>query len=434
MLKFFHTVVLMLFLGFITHAERGFSSELVVQLQTEQQAVPVALPPFIDTKSEFPRNHIKVLEEVLRFDLDWSGLARVAPAQEKGILYTVVVEVQGRKLKARAVSQGDGNEILFDEVLLTGSLERDRREIHRLANAILRVLFDVDGIAVTKILYTVRTVENGKEKSSVWEADYDGANARLVAARAGYSVTPAYVPPKWGFAPGAFVYVAYLTGQPKIFLSPLTEDAPVRLLPLLGNQLMPAVSRQRDRIAFISDASGNPDLFLQDFDPERGVLGKPRHLFTAPLAVQGTPAFSPDGKSLALVSDKGGTPRIYVLEIPPSGTPLKEMKPVLISKVNRENTAPAWSPDGSKIAYCARTQGERQIWVYDFATGKERQQTDGRGNKENPSWAPDSKHLVFNTSDAGACELYLLVLNRAKAVKLTSGPGEKRFPSWEPRG
>ena len=64
----------------------------------------------------------------------------------------------------------------------------------------------------------------------------------------------------------------------------------------------------------------------------------------------------------------------------------------------------------TKIAYCAITQGVRQIWVYDLIRREERQVTQGPGNKEIPSSAPNSLHLVFNSSDAGACELYLMDL------------------------
>ena len=111
----------------------------------------------------------------------------------------------------------------------------------------------------------------------------------------------------------------------------------------------------------------------------------------------------------------------------------KRPDPVLLTKRNNENTCPAWSPDGTKLAYSAKTNGVRQIWVYDFTTKEERQLTFGPGNKENPAWAPDSVHLVFNSTDATASELYLVNLNQPEALRISKGPGKKHYPSWGAR-
>lgn len=195
---------------------------------------------------------------------------------------------------------------------------------------------------------------------------------------------------------------------------------------------MPTMSYQRDKVAFIGDITANPDLFLQPFHPEKGAIGKPYQIFSAPRSTQGTPTFSPDGKKVAFVSNKDGSARIYVMDIPAPGTNIKNLSAKLISKTNRENSAPAWSPDGSKIAYCSSTKSVRQIWIYDFDKNEERQLTEGSGNKENPTWAPNSLHLMFNSTGGSGSELYLINLNQPEAVQITTGPGEKRFPNWEP--
>lgn len=158
-----------------------------------------------------------------------------------------------------------------------------------------------------------------------------------------------------------------------------------------------------------------------------------RQIFTAKGSANASPTFSPDGKRIAFVSDKDGSPKIYVMPIPAVGVKAKDLKSQLISKRCRENSAPSWSPDGKKIAYCAKTDGVRQIWVYDFETGRERQLTKGNAIKENPTWASNSLHLLFNAKEGEQTEIYLINLNQPKAVKITSGAGMKFFPSWEPK-
>ena len=165
---------------------------------------------------------------------------------------------------------------------------QDRQQAHRLADAIHKALFGTEGIVSTHILCTIKNkVTEDKWVAEVWESDYDGANARQISHENALCIAPTYIPPKAGFTSGNHLFVSYKNGQPKIFIGSTKPGTPTRRLTTLrGNQLMPAISRQRDKIAFISDVTGNPDLFLQDFSPEVGVLGKPRQIFAAPHATQ----------------------------------------------------------------------------------------------------------------------------------------------------
>lgn len=406
-------------------------SEMVVRLETDAKMTPVKLFPFESDGTGLQIDYLKDLHKILQFDLSEGGAAVL---QEQGVAHEIRPKISGRQLVVQLSSLGKKETKTLDNLYLTGYMADDRYVMHQVADAIHRLLFDVEGIASTRIIYALRSKDNGKDHSEIWEADYDGGNPRQITERsAGYSISPAFLPPKSNALAGSFFYVSYAHGIPKIFVATLKDGKGHKLSTISGNQLMPAVSKQRDKVAFICDVTGNPDLFLQDFSPEKGAQGKPRQIFTAPFATQSSPTFSPEGNRIAFVSSIGGSPRVYVMDIPAAGTPLKAIKPALITKICKDNTAPSWSPDGTKIAYCSLTNGIRQIWVYDFLSGLEKQLTQGPRNKENPCWAPDSLHLLYNTSDAKACELFLIHLKQPVPVQITSGPGEKRFPAWEPR-
>jgi TolB protein len=431
---------------------------IVVKLATESSLAPLYLLPFIDEQSDLSTSYTQQLERILTFDLNHNGATFVAKRtsdndqlglggsfnqiglvsswKARHIFYVIKARIEAQSLSILMLDVQNQSLKTSEPLSLTGDLGEDRRTIHRLADIIHKALLGTEGIASTHVLYTIKThnsQDSSKWISEVWESDYDGGNVRKLTQERSTCVTPVYLPPKPGFNTGGFLYVSYQLGQPKIFVASLKEGKTSRLTYLRGNQLMPAISRQRDNVAFICDVTGNPDLFLQPFSPEKGALGKPQQIFSARQATQGSPTFSPDGKQIAFVSDKDGSPKIYVIQIPTPGTELKDIKATLISKSNRENSAPSWSPDGTKLAYCARTKGERQIWVYDFKTNQEKQITQGAGHKENPSWAPNSLHLVFNSSDHNSCELFIINLNQSEATQITFGSGEKRFPNWEPR-
>ncbi len=441
----------------VLYAEDSSSQEIRVQLSSTSALSPLYVGKFGGTSS-FDKDYLHQLEAVLAFDLSYNGVTKVVPSTEQkeqllskedvkeafhvpswksmGIPYLVKVKITGKTLEAYALSIQTGSLKHFMDVALTGDLNQDRRQIHKLADGVSKALFNKEGIASTRILYAVQLKEtkadSGDWQSEIWECDWDGHNARQITKERSYCVTPVLVPasPQYPAAGDRFLYVSYKMGQPKIFIASIKEGVGRRLIDLRGNQLLPAISLQRDKVAFICDANGRSDLFLQPFNPATGEVGKPVQLYSYPRSTQASPTFSPDGSQIAFVSDKDSRMRIYTIPATFQG---KRSEAVLLTKQNNENSCPSWSPDGRKLAYSAKTGGIRQIWIYDFMTKEEKQLTFGPGNKENPVWAPDSTHMVFNSTDGSSSELYLVNLNQPDAFKITKGQGKKHYPTWGKR-
>ncbi len=437
------------------HAEVETNPEIRVHLATTSGLSPIYVGKIQTKDAVFDSSYLNHLEKVLAFDLNHNSSTKVTgysstmeqllTSKENqtafnvnswknfGVSYAVRIQLNARALIATVFNADEGSIKTFPEVSLTGDLAHDRRQIHKLADGIHKALFQIDGIASHRILFAYQ-VKNPRSDgtewiSEIWECDWDGANPHQLTHDNSYSVTPVALPHHPRYNNDSFLYVSYKLGQPKIYIGSLKGGTGKRLINLRGNQLLPAISHQRDKIAFICDAGGRTDLFLQPLHPTNGEVGKPVQLFSYPRSTQASPTFSPDGSKIAFVSDKDGGMRIYII---PATLSQKRANAVMITKQNRENSCPCWSPDGTKLAYSAKTNGIRQIWIYHFATGEETQLTSGPGHKENPCWASNSRHIVFNSTDGSGSELYIANLNQPEAVKISNGPGKKHYPTWGP--
>ncbi|NGX48520.1 MAG: Protein TolB [Candidatus Anoxychlamydiales bacterium] len=454
MINFKKFYILLIFASSVFFNSIFANEEIEVSLSTKNSIKPLYLSKIFNEGSEFENSYLENLAKVLKFDLNNSGFTKVLkneyqndfkishfdtdiafdPAFWNNKKIAIVVKSQVMKKTLKTFVYNANNNILKTfELELSGNLNIDRAKIHSLCDNIQEILFGQKGIFTSKILYSVRSKnelnKNLKWQSEIWISDIDGENAKKLTNQHSYLVHPIFIPNN----KNEYLYISYLNGPPKIHKSSITNQKESKpLIKLRGNQLLPAISKNGDKLAFISDAAGGPDLFLQHFDDNFLPIGKPLQLFSYPRSTQASPSFSPDGQKLAFVSDKDGAVRIYVIAISDNAYTRKRPVAHLITRKNRENVTPSWSKDGKKLAFSAKINNIRQICIYDFEKNEEWQLTHGNKNKENPFWANDNLHLVYNTEDITETELYLININQKEAVKITKNEGKKRFPSFEP--
>lgn len=426
-------IVLFLILIFASRGE----GEVVVSLPTHEFVSCVYVAPISSATSSLSAPYLEKLRTILVDDINNSGSCNI----EKDVTqsdFIININAVQKELGISVRSKKRGVIYSSPRVKLSGVYYSDRCVMHKIHDALIKIMTGKAGIASNHILYAVQVPVKRKEgvvwKSEIWESDYDGYNPRQITYENSYCITPIFFPVQGDFTSNKFLYVNYKLGQPKIYLGAFDQVMGKPCINLRGNQLLPAISQRGDMIAFISDASGRADLFVQPFSPHRGPIGKPIQTFSFPRSVQASPTFSPDGKKIAFVSDKEGSPRIFVIDTPSIG---KDFRPVAVCLTNtfRQTSCPSWSPDGTKLAYSAMIDGSRQIMVYDFLLQEEVQLTQGNVHKENPTWASNSLHIIYNTVGPSSSELFLMdTLMKArgkKPLQITSGSGKKHYPSWK---
>jgi len=97
--------------------------------------------------------------------------------------------------------------------------------------------------------------------------------------------------------------------------------------------------------------------------------------------------------------------------------------------------SPAWSPDGSRLAYVSFEGRRSQIVVQDVYTGARRTVSAAPGINGAPSWSPNGQRLAFALSRDGNPEIYALDLaTQAPPVRLTNNSAIDTEPVWMPDG
>jgi Tol biopolymer transport system component len=132
------------------------------------------------------------------------------------------------------------------------------------------------------------------------------------------------------------------------------------------------------------------------------------------------PALSPDGKRIVFEALN----QLWLMEI--------GRKPVALTHDGYYKTDPAWSPDGSKIAYSSDKAGTEDIYVLDVATKSEKRVTSAADSAEfSAAWSPDSKMLAYQ-DQTGAT--YTLDLASGQSKRLIPAQFEPSKPSWGGKG
>lgn len=221
----------------------------------------------------------------------------------------------------------------------------------------------------------------------------DGSNRKQLTNDPGQNWMPAWSPDGKRLA-----YVSRFSGgmQIRVMNADGTNN---QQLPIEGVSWVPSWSPEGTRIAYAHmdfPPPQNPHFNIWVINAD----GTGNKQLTTGNDDDNVPTWSPDGQKVAFTSNRaGGRYQIWVMDS--DGTNFEALTTAYYDPglaANIEQKVPAWSPDGSKIAYWSGVEGNdprpnlpRDVWVMNADGSNQGRLTPG----DDPAWSPDGRTILY---------------------------------------
>ncbi|MFA3778041.1 Tol-Pal system beta propeller repeat protein TolB [Yersinia sp. 1652 StPb PI] len=180
----------------------------------------------------------------------------------------------------------------------------------------------------------------------------------------------------------------------------------------------------RTRIAYVVQTNGGKfphELRVSDYDGYNQFVV---HRSPQPLM---SPAWSSDGSKIAYVTFESGKSALVIQTL--ANGAIRQ-----VASFPRHNGAPSFSPDGTKLAFALSKSGSLNLYVMDLGSGQISQVTDGRSNNTEPSWFPDSQNLAYTSDQGGRPQVYKVNINGGAPQRITWEGSQNQNADVSPDG
>ncbi len=160
------------------------------------------------------------------------------------------------------------------------------------------------------------------------------------------------------------------------------------------------------RIAYVTKSAQQFDLWVADADGENA-----QSALTSPEPII-SPAWSPNGSQLAYVSFESRKPVVYVHTVATG-------RRRLVANFRGSNSAPAWAVDGRTLTVTLSRDGGSQLYTLDVNGGEPKRLTQSSSIDTEPVHSPDGKSIYFVSDRGGSPQIYRMPSTGGAAERIT---------------
>jgi TolB protein len=140
-----------------------------------------------------------------------------------------------------------------------------------------------------------------------------------------------------------------------------------------------------------------------------------------------SPAWSPDGTKVAYVSFENRKPVIYVQN-------LVTRQRTVLANYKGSNSAPSWSPDGTRLAVALSRDGLTQSYIVNADGSGLRRLTNTSGIDTEPQFSADGQSIYFTSDRSGGPQIYKMSASGGEPQRVTFKGAYNISPRVSPDG
>lgn len=178
------------------------------------------------------------------------------------------------------------------------------------------------------------------------------------------------------------------------------------------------------KFVFHSNTGGNYNIYTIDGD------GQNLNQLTSLPGRDIEPAWSLDGSKIAFASDRDDPAGLNIYVMNADGS---DQRP--LTQHTGYALSPSWAPDGKELVFHTNWETRFQLYTVGIDDGTPQKLHDIPGNAYMPDWSPDGSHIAFvGDQDDGNDEIYVIELASKRIERITDSPGRDLWPEWSPDG